>query len=94
MATYETSATVEDQGRVQVVGVPFAAGTQVDISISPKRLSVEEFKAAWQRLVPSCEAAQVCGTLTKMQSAMRSIGTGPDHEGSDRYQRPVVSSTS
>ena len=50
MKTYETSATVEDQGRVQVVGVPFAAGTQVEVSISPKRLSADEFAAAWQRV--------------------------------------------
>lgn len=35
MKTYETSAMVEDQGRVQVVGVPFAAGTQVEVTISP-----------------------------------------------------------
>jgi hypothetical protein len=39
MNSYETSATVEDQGRVQVVGVPFAAGTQVEVTISPKRQS-------------------------------------------------------
>jgi hypothetical protein len=50
MKAYETSATVEDEGRVQVVGVPFAAGTQVQVMISPKRLSGEEFIAAWQRL--------------------------------------------
>jgi hypothetical protein len=50
MKTYETSATVEDQGRVQVIGVPFAAGTQVDVTISPKRRSAEEFTAAWRRL--------------------------------------------
>jgi hypothetical protein len=41
MNTYETSATVEDQGRVQVVGVPFAAGTKVQITISAKGLDVE-----------------------------------------------------
>jgi hypothetical protein len=33
---YETSATVEDQGRVRVAGVPFAPGTQVEVTISPK----------------------------------------------------------
>jgi hypothetical protein len=33
--TFETSATVEDQGRVQVAGVPFAAGTRVEVVISP-----------------------------------------------------------
>jgi hypothetical protein len=39
MKVYETSATVEDQGRVRVVGVPFAAGTQVEVTISPKVLA-------------------------------------------------------
>lgn len=37
MQTYETSATVNDQGRVEVIGVPFAAGTEVQITICPKR---------------------------------------------------------
>ena len=37
MNSYETSATVEEKGKVQVVGVPFAAGTEVQITISPKR---------------------------------------------------------
>lgn len=36
MNTYETSATVEVEGRVQVVGVPFAVGTEVQIAISPR----------------------------------------------------------
>jgi hypothetical protein len=35
MDSYETSATVESQGRVLVAGVPFAAGTKVDVIISP-----------------------------------------------------------
>lgn len=36
MSIYETFATVEDEGRLQVVGVPFASGTEVQITISPK----------------------------------------------------------
>ncbi|MBI4568000.1 MAG: hypothetical protein HY719_06335 [Planctomycetes bacterium] len=36
MKSYETSATVEDHGRVEVVGVPFAAGAPVEVTISPK----------------------------------------------------------
>ncbi len=35
MTTYETSATVEEQGRVQLAGVPFAPGTQVEVIIHP-----------------------------------------------------------
>jgi len=50
MNTYETSATVKDQGEVRVAGVPFAPGTEVEISISPKRRSAEEFTAAWRRV--------------------------------------------
>jgi hypothetical protein len=35
MNTYETSATVEGEGQIRVTGVPFAAGTQVQVAISP-----------------------------------------------------------
>jgi hypothetical protein len=34
MNSFETSATVEDQGRVVVAGVPFAPGTRVEVKIS------------------------------------------------------------
>ena len=50
MEIYETSAIVEDQGQIRVAGVPFAPGTEVEVSISPKRRSVEEFIVAWQRV--------------------------------------------
>ena len=48
--SYETTATVAGQGRVELVGVPFAAGTEVEVSISPKRRSADEFTAAWRRI--------------------------------------------
>lgn len=35
MRTYETSATVEDHGRVLVAGVPFERGTRVEVTITP-----------------------------------------------------------
>jgi hypothetical protein len=34
--TYETSATVEEQGQVRVAGVPFAPGTEVEVTIREK----------------------------------------------------------
>ena len=37
MNNYETSTRVEEHGRVQVVGVPFAPGTEVCVTISRKR---------------------------------------------------------
>ena len=36
MSTFETTATVEAQGEVRVAGVPFAPGTEVEVTISPK----------------------------------------------------------
>lgn len=50
MNSYETSATVEDQGQIHVVGLPFAPGTEVEVTISPRRLPAEEFTAAWRRV--------------------------------------------
>lgn len=34
MNSYETSATVQDQGQIHVTGTPFAPGTQVDVTIT------------------------------------------------------------
>jgi hypothetical protein len=36
MTTYETLALVQAEGEVRVVGVPFAPGTEVEVTISPK----------------------------------------------------------
>jgi hypothetical protein len=41
MSTFETFATVGEEGRVLVAGVPFAPGTEVEITISPKIRSDE-----------------------------------------------------
>jgi hypothetical protein len=42
MKSYETSTTVEPQGDVRVVGVPFAPGTEVEVTISAKRKGAAE----------------------------------------------------
>lgn len=60
MKTYETSTTVEPQGDIRVVGVPFAPGTEVEVTISPKRKTAAEFAEAWQR---------VCGELRRLPQA-------------------------
>jgi hypothetical protein len=41
MNSYATSATVEDQGQIRVA-VPFAPGTEVEVTISPKVQTGEE----------------------------------------------------
>jgi hypothetical protein len=50
MKAYETNATVEGRGQIHLAGVPFAAGTEVEVTISPKRRSAEEFAAEWQEI--------------------------------------------
>ena len=42
MAPFETSATVGDNGQIQVDGVPFAPGTAVEVIIQPVQPSGQE----------------------------------------------------
>jgi hypothetical protein len=44
MNSYATSAIVEDLGQVHVAGVPFAPGTEVEITISPKLQSSDAIR--------------------------------------------------
>jgi hypothetical protein len=46
MNPYETFATVGEQGRVLVAGVPFPPGTEVEITISPARRGNDEVTLA------------------------------------------------
>ena len=76
MEIYETSATVEERGQVRVAGVPFAPGTEVEVTISPKRRSAEEFAAAWQR---------VCAAL-RLRPGLQNITDEDIREEIDRYR--------
>jgi hypothetical protein len=50
METYKTSATVEDHGQVWVAGVPFAPGTEVEVTISPKVRTEDQVAASRNRM--------------------------------------------
>ena len=50
MQTYETSATVQRHGEVHVAGVPFEPGTEVEVTISPRRKSATDFAETWDRV--------------------------------------------
>lgn len=76
MNSYETSATVGEQGRILVAGVPFAPGTEVEISISPKRRSADEFTAAWRR---------VCTDL-RGRNESQNLSDQEIHEEIDRHR--------
>lgn len=53
MNSYATTATVEDQGQVRVAGVPFAPGTEVEVTIR------EKLAADANRSAANVEAARV-----------------------------------
>ena len=48
MNSYEITATVQEHGQVHLAGVPFAAGTEVEVKICPKARSAEERRACGQ----------------------------------------------
>jgi hypothetical protein len=50
MKAFETSTTVQPQGDIRIVGVPFAPGTEVEVTINQKRRSAAEFAEAWRHV--------------------------------------------
>jgi hypothetical protein len=48
--SYETFTTVDQQSQIHIGGLPFAPGMEVEVVISPKRSSSQDFSAAWQRV--------------------------------------------
>ena len=63
MKSYETSTTVEPQGDVRVVGVPFAPGTEVEVTISAKRKTAGEFAEAWRRVTSELRRLPQSGSI-------------------------------
>jgi len=82
MNTFETSATVGELGQVRIVGVPFATGTQVQVSISPKVRPEES--------LVDVDAQTLTATRLRMQELFRTI-TGfrmaPKISREDLYDR-------
>jgi hypothetical protein len=64
MKTYETSATVQEDGAIRVAGVPFPPGTEVEVTIGPKRPSGEQFAEAWKRVSAQLRGAPSQQNLT------------------------------
>jgi hypothetical protein len=63
MQTYETSATVQEQGQVVVAGVPFEPGTRVEVTITPTENGAELPAAA-----PPDRAARLLAALDKARN--------------------------
>lgn len=65
MNIFETSATVQQQGHLFVAGVPFAPGTEVDITVVPKA-------GAEDKATPPDDAA-LAASRDRMRDLFRTI---------------------
>jgi len=50
MKTFETTTIVEPSGEVRIAGVPFMAGTEVEVFVSSKRISGDDFRQQWHEV--------------------------------------------
>jgi len=64
MKAFEASATVQPQGDIRVPGVPFAPGTEVEVTISPKRKNAAEFAEAWQRVTAELRRSPIGNSIS------------------------------
>jgi hypothetical protein len=73
METYETSATVQEQGQVVVAGVPFEPGTRVEVTITPTENGAELPTAATPdraaRLLAALDKARNTETVGPLRRA-------------------------
>jgi hypothetical protein len=67
MQSYETSATVEDQGQIRVAGVPFAPGTRVEVTIKRTENGTESHAAA--QLLAALDKARNSETVGPLRRA-------------------------
>lgn len=81
MKSYETSATVGDEGQVRVVGVPFEPGTHVEVTIKPI-----ESVAGEPALAQRDRAARL---LVALDAARNAEAVGPLRR-EDLYDRGIL----
>jgi hypothetical protein len=81
MTAYETSATVEEQGRVLVAGVPFEPGTRVEVTISPIQNGV---------VSPNAQAAARSERLLAALDKARNVNPIGAFDRGELYDRRVL----
>ena len=81
MKTYEASATVEEQGRVRVAGVPFEPGILVDVTITPTQNDAE--------LPGAADLHRAARLLAALDKARNSEAVGPLRRA-ELYDRDIL----
>ena len=82
MKSYETSATVQEHGQVKLDGVPFAPGTEVEITISPKVLSEAEATLRDNEVLAACR-----DRMRELFRTMKGFRNSPRIPREELYER-------
>jgi hypothetical protein len=64
MKAFEATSIVEPSGEVRVAGVPFSAGTEVEVLVSPKRQSGDDFRKTWDEVCRRLRSLPPIANLT------------------------------
>jgi len=64
MKTFEATTIVEPSGDIRVAGVPFSAGTEVEVVVSQKRQSSEEFRRQWNEVCQKLRSVSSLAAIT------------------------------
>lgn len=51
MEAYDTIVEVQPGGEIHLENLPFSAGTEVEVIVSPRRTSPEKFIESWNTMV-------------------------------------------
>lgn len=85
MNTFETSATVEAGGRVLVAGVPFAPGTEVEVTVCEKSKSENQPQHMDDELIVSSRVR-----MTELFKSIRGFRNSPRFSREELYDRGRV----
>jgi len=64
MKAFETTTIVEPTGEIRVAGVPFMAGTEVEVIVSAKRRSGEDFRRTWEEVCRQLRSQSVAAAVS------------------------------
>ncbi|MEW6665441.1 MAG: hypothetical protein AB1512_09490 [Thermodesulfobacteriota bacterium] len=57
MEAYDTIVEVQPGGEIHLENLPFSAGTEVEVIVSPRRTSPEGFIESWNAMVAALRSA-------------------------------------
>jgi hypothetical protein len=67
MKAFEARAIVQPSGEIRVAGVPFSAGTEVEVVVSPKRQSGDEFRRNWAEACRQLRSLPAVANLSEQE---------------------------